>query len=163
MVDVVEDGRSLSSVLGRSRELALFEAFALRGEQSLSVKDASQLANVAWATAHRLVTEWALRGVLDQVGKVGKARLYHLNMDSPTVRLLSYAANYAVRELLESDLLAEDVPEASFVKTIVGNQTAVAFPHTRTSTLNEPSRFVFSSTRSIEGTSRNTAKPEGVA
>jgi hypothetical protein len=113
MTPTVGEARTLSAVLGGSKELAVFEAFALRNEQALSVKDASLLAKVAWATAHRLVSDWAIRGVLDEAGKVGKARQYHLNLDSPTVRTLSRVVNMAVRELLQADAVAEGMPESA--------------------------------------------------
>jgi hypothetical protein len=103
--------RTLSNALGGSRELALFEAFALRSDSALSIPDASDFAGVAWATAHRLVQAWVAKGVLQAVEKRRKSLLYRLNLESPTIQLLARAAQLAIRERLDSDLLDEGFPE----------------------------------------------------
>lgn len=99
--------RTLSAALGGSRELALFEAFALRPGQALSAVEAAKLSKVAWATAHRRISEWDSRGVLRSVGKAGKAPLYELNLMSHSIRILAKAINVAVAELLAADLMTE--------------------------------------------------------
>jgi hypothetical protein len=101
--------RTLSSVLGGNRELALFEAFALRPGAALTAVEASRFSKVAWATAHRRINEWEARGILEVVGKTGKAPQYVLNLGSPSIRVLARAVNVAVRELLDADLTDESV------------------------------------------------------
>jgi len=163
MTAAMEDARTLSEVLGGCKELAVFEAFALRNNHALSVKDASLLANVAWATAHRMVNEWSLRGLLDQAGKLGKANLYHLNLASPTVRALSRAVNSAVRELLEADLLAEGLPEKLFAPRVQDLQVGDKFRWAGASAPNTGSGSTLGLTRSIEATNRNTGGIEVTA
>ena len=97
------NSRTLSAVLGGSPELALFEAFAFRGEIPISPVDASRFSGVAWATAHRKIVEWTANGVLNCVGKVGKSKLYVLNSKSQIVNILSKAVRSAVVELFEAE------------------------------------------------------------
>lgn len=106
--------RTLSNVLGGSRELALFEAFALRPEAPLSIPEVVEFSRVSWATAHRLIVIWAERGILRPAEKRRKAVLFQLNMESPTVALLAHTAQLAAREMFEADLLDEGFPEYAF-------------------------------------------------
>lgn len=95
---------TISEVLGGCPELALFEAFALRKDRPLTPAEASRFANVAWATAHRRIQDWRMLGVLEPVGKEGKATKYQLNLASPSVWALTRAVNVAARELAEAEM-----------------------------------------------------------
>jgi hypothetical protein len=160
MMPAADGARTLSEVLGGSKELAVFEAFALRNDRSLSVKDASLIADVAWATAHRMVNDWTMRGVLDQVGKTGKANLYHLNLDSPTVRALSRAVNTAVRELLEADLMTEGVEERLLLPAIQASQTERSHLIGKLSVSNTRNEPIFGWSETTKVTNRNTGMTE---
>ena len=113
------NSRTLSAVLGGSPELALFEAFAFRGDTAISPADASRFSGVAWATAHRKIIEWTVNGVLNRKGRVGKSNLYVLNSKSEAVNILSKAVRTAVIELFDSENevptdpvpLAKDTPQ----------------------------------------------------
>lgn len=97
------NSRTLSSVLGGSPELALFEAFAFRNDIPLTPVQASRFSGVAWATAHRKIVEWTATGVLCLVGKYGKSNLYALNTHSETVNILAKAVRTAIIELFDSE------------------------------------------------------------
>jgi len=105
--------RSFAALLGGSRELAMFEAFALRPEIALSAADVSHFSHVTWATTHRRLNDWEAHGVVVGAGKAGKARLYRLNGDSPAIRALSHGISLAVSEILASELRREGVREPS--------------------------------------------------
>ncbi|MGP8078733.1 MAG: hypothetical protein ACLQC7_08200 [Thermoplasmata archaeon] len=109
--------RTLSNALGGSRELAVFEAFALREDAALSIPDISDYSDVAWATVHRMIRDWVAKGILTPVGKRRKATLYRLNLQSPTIQLLARTSQLAVREMLDSDLLDEGFPEYALSPT----------------------------------------------
>lgn len=103
--------RSVADVLGGSRELAIFEAFATRGHARLSAADVERHSGVSWATVHRRLNEWVTSKVVEPAGKEGKAVLYTLNTDSAAVRALAKAINIAILEMFESDLAEEGMPE----------------------------------------------------
>lgn len=107
--------RTLSDLLGGSKELALFEAFALRKRVPLTATDVCNYSGVSWATVHRRLEDWQALGVVHVVGKEGKALKYQLNLQSPGVRALTRAVNLALREMLEDEMLQEGVPESEMV------------------------------------------------
>lgn len=99
------DIRTLSAILG-SPELALFEAFAFRQGIPLTAAQVSRFSGVAWATAHRKITDWETTGILIAVGKEGKGTLYVLNTESETVSVLAKALQIAVSELYDSEKIS---------------------------------------------------------
>ncbi|MCI4363541.1 MAG: hypothetical protein L3K13_04470 [Thermoplasmata archaeon] len=105
--------RSLASLLGGSKELALFEAMAIRRDISLSAAEISRLSGVAWATTHRKLKAWEPLGVVVWSGREGKADKFALNMQSPAIRSLSQAVAAIAVEMLDTDLLHEGAPAES--------------------------------------------------
>jgi hypothetical protein len=102
--------RSVAGLLGGSKELALFEALAVRNDSSLSAAEISRLSGVSWATTHRRLDTWEALGVVRAAEKVGKAQKYVLNLASPGIRALAQAVNITIAEIFESAILHEGVP-----------------------------------------------------
>ena len=115
--------RTLSAALGGCKELALFETFALRPYKDLSAKDVERMSGLAWATIHRRLKDWEALGLVRETRKDGKAHLYQLNRNNPTVVALSKAVTVGAAELIQAELLSKGVkrdalehPDAKVVK-----------------------------------------------
>lgn len=105
MRDCMTAPRTLSDALGGCKELAIFEAFALRPQKQLSAADVERMSGVSWATVHRRVDDWVDLQLLVPSRRTGtKAHFFQLNLDSPTVVALTKAVHVARAELLQSEL-----------------------------------------------------------
>jgi hypothetical protein len=109
--------RTLSDALGGCKELAIFEAFALRPQKQLTATDVERMSGVSWATVHRRVDDWVDLELLVPTRRAGtKAHFFHLNLDSPTVVALTKAVHVARAELLQSELATIDGPRVMHPK-----------------------------------------------
>lgn len=103
--------RTLSSLMGGNRDVALLEAFAFRDPKPVSATDACALSGMAWATAHRRIAGWMAAGILTVDSFKGKAPLYRLNTESQAVAAMVRGLRLVLTEMLESDLLREGMSE----------------------------------------------------
>ena len=96
--------RTFSALLGGCHPVELFEALAENSDDTLTVPDLEAMTSVPRMSLHRMMQSFETNGLVRVMGKRGKAKLYQLNMDRPTVLAFVHVLEQATLELLEADM-----------------------------------------------------------